>query len=105
MEDDSFYGGFYSFISSLFRVSASWSAAATAAAMVTQGKTLDRILAVRYLALANVPFNKCCSTYALLSCFQISANNSTPPRYSKKTPKSGIIWGQILGRIRGDNSI
>ena len=72
------------FILSLFRVSASRSAA-TAAAMVTQGKTIDRILSVRFLALANVPFNKCCSTYALLSWFQILANNSTPLRYSKKT--------------------
>ena len=32
---------------------------------------------------------------------QISVNNSTPLRYSKKARESGIIQGQILGGIRG----
>ena len=30
---------------------------------------------------------------------QTSANNSTPPRYSKNIWYSGIIRGQIVGRI------
>ena len=34
---------------------------------------------------------------------QISANNSTPLRYSKKTWYSAIIWVQILSQIEGNN--